>query len=76
MIDDDIQRRLDAIRSVAADERNNLILQRTQWASFKSREEATTAASAACPELPWEKIFAALEAAGLVAFNIGHDPQS
>ena len=57
---------------VAAAEVAGLIIQRTQPATFKSRVEATAAANAACPGLPWEKIFAALEAAGLVAF-IGHN---
>lgn len=55
-------------RILLAEELGDFILQRTQPTTFKSRAEATAAASAACPELPWEKIFAALEAAGLVAF--------
>lgn len=55
-------------RMVAADQLGNVILQRTQLATFKSRDEATKAANIACPELPWAKIFAALEAAGLIGF--------
>ena len=57
-------------RMVSVTETAGLILPRAQMATFKSIEEASNAAAAECPELPWRRIFAALEAAGLVAFGI------
>lgn len=55
-------------RIVSCDEIDDLILQNTKPSTFLSRELATARASAICPELPWGKIFEALEAAGLVGF--------
>ena len=55
-------------REIAAIEVDSLILARAQLATFQSRQDATASAVKECPELPWAKIFAALEAAGLVAF--------
>lgn len=43
-------------------------LQRSSIATFQSKEGATANAAAHCPELPWGKIFDALEAAGILAF--------
>ena len=61
---------MEELRMISATQTGNLILPRAQMATFKSIEEASNAAAAEGPELPWRRIFAALEAAGLVAFGI------
>lgn len=50
------------------DEGMTVSLQRTQCATFKSRQQAVDAATLEYQDLPWDKIFCALEAAGIVAF--------
>lgn len=41
--------------------------------STKTFEDATAAAMAECPELPWERIFRALRAAGVLEFRASGD---
>lgn len=57
-------------RIVLTEEVGNLMVPRSQIMTFKSMGQAIVAAEEACPEIPWRRIFPALEAAGLVKFGV------
>lgn len=58
-------------RVVLTEEVGKMILPRAQVMTFMPIENAITAASSVCPEIPWRRILPALEMAGLVKFGAG-----
>jgi hypothetical protein len=61
----------DGTRTISATEIGGLTMVRAQIGTFKTLPAAACAAVEKCPELPWRRIFEALEAAGVVAFGVG-----